>query len=407
MKIKYSCIFYLFYAFGFGQEHPYSYQRELLGIETQWHKLILPNEIFEKTKIDLSDIRIIGVSANKDTLEAPYILQLASDKVTQVAASFKLINQTKNNTGSYFTFEIPVEGAINQIQLDFKPLNFDWKITLEGSQNQQEWFSILKDYRILSINTPDTNFNYTTLNFPTAKYPYFRLLIHDVDNPEFIAARLFLNEITDGNYNTYQIKSNALNEDKKNKLTEINLDLKSTVPVSKLTLGFKDNYDYFRTVHISYLRDSVKTEKGWKYGYGKLTSGTINSFEKTELKFKSTVLKKLKIVIENQDNVPLQIDSIQVEGYVHEIVARFTAPATYFLTYGNPLEQAPIYDIERFADQIPTNLKELQLGKEQFIRKDMKDAEKPLFQNSFWLWGVMIIIIILLGWFSLKMIRQK
>lgn len=407
MKTKYSCIFCLFFVFGFGQEQPYSYQRELIGIEAQWHKIILPNEIFEKTKTDLSDIRIIGVAANRDTLEAPYVLQLASDKLSQVAASFKLINQAKNNTGSYFTFETPVESSINQIQLNFKPLNFDWKVSLEGSQNQQEWFSILTDYRILAINTSDTNFQYTNLNFPTAKYRYFRLLVHGVENPEFIAAKLLLNTFMEGNYNNYLIKSNALDEDKKNKLTEINLELKSAVPVSKFTLEVKNNYAYFRPIHISYLSDSVQTEKGWKYGYSKLTSGTINSFEKSEFKFKSTVIKKLKIIIENQDNVPLQIDSIQVKGYVHEIVARFTSPGTYFLTYGNPLEYAPNYDIQRFLDQIPANLKTLQLGNEQFIKKETKEAGKPLFQNPYWLWGVMILIILLLGWFSLKMIRQK
>lgn len=407
MKIKYSYIFFLLSAFGFAQEHPYSYQRELMGVEAQWHKVILPYEIFEKTKTDFSDIRIIGLTANKDTLVAPYIFQLASEKLTQVAVSFKLINQAKNDKGSYFTFETPIESAVNQIQLDFKPLNFDWKVTLEGSQNQQEWFSILTDYRILSINSPDTNFQYTLLNFPIAKYRYFRLLIQDEEYPGFSAAKLLFNSVTAGNYNTYPIKLNALKEDKKNKLTEINLDLKSNVPVSKLTLGVKNNYDYFRAIHISYLSDSVQTEKGWKYGYSKLISGTINSFEKSEFAFKSTLLKKLKIVIENQDNVPLQIDSIQVEGYVHEVIARFTTPATYFLTYGNPLANKPNYDIAQFSDQIPTNLKLLQVGNEQFIKSNTKDAKKTVFQNSFWLWGVMILIILLLGWFSLKMIRQK
>lgn len=407
MKIKCSCILFLLTAFGFSQERPYSYQRELMGIDAQWHKIVLPTEIFDKTKTDFSDIRLIGLTANKDTLQAPYILQLASEKLTQVAVSFKLINQAKNNRGSYFTFETPVESAINQIQLSFKPLNFDWKVTLEGSQNQQEWFAILTDYRILSISTADTNFHYTNLNFPTAKYRYFRLLIHNEKNPGFSAAKLLLNTVTAGNYNTYPIQLNALNEDKKNKLTEINLNLKSTVPVSKLTLAVKKNYDYFRPIHISYLSDSVQTEKGWQYRYGTLTSGTINSFEKSEFVFNSTVLNKLKIVIENQDNVPLQIDSVQVEGYVHEVIARFTAPATYFLTYGNPLANKPNYDIERFSDQIPADLKLLQLGNEQFTKGSAKEVKKPLFQNSFWLWGVMVTIILLLGWFSLKMIRQK
>ncbi len=378
-------------------------------MESQWHKIVLPPEIFQNTKADFSDTRIKGFTNTTDTIEAPYILHRLTEKTEQLEVSFNLINQSKNKNEYYFTFETPIENAheVNEIQLNFKTKNFDWKVSLEGSQNQLEWFTLLEEYRILSMNTESTNFQYTHLNFPSAKYRYYRLIIPADDKPELSATKLLLSSVVDGKYNIYNVKSRTVEEDKKNKLTTINLDLKHAVPVSKLKLYVKNNYDYFRNLHISYVNDSVQTEKGWKYSYRSLTSATLNSLEKTEFTFESTVLKKLKIDIENQDNTPLQIDSLEVEGYVHELVARFTAPATYFLTYGNALAQKPNYDIERFSDRIPEDVKELRLGDEQFIERKPKEQSAPLFQNAFWLWGVMILIILLLGWFSLKMIRQK
>lgn len=407
MKLKHTFLLLLVCAVSFSQSPGYSYQRELLGITSQWHSVVLPNEIFSKTTSDFSDIRILGFTEGKDTIEAPYMLKQGAEKMEQVTVPFTLINTSKNSNRHYFTFETPVETAVNQIQLDFKSRNFDWRVALEGSQNQQEWFTILTDYRILSIDTDNTRFQYTSLNFPLAKYRYFRLAIPTEENPELMATKLFLYTVTEGNYNSYPIYSKTLEENRKNKETIITIDLKSKVPVSKLKLAVKNKYDYFRPIRINYLTDSIQTEKGWKYNYTSLASGILNSVDDSQFSFQSTVLKRLQLVIENQDNAALQIDSLEIQGYVHGLVVRFTEPATYFLTYGNPLAQMPNYDIKRFSNNIPTNLTTLQLGKEQFIEGNLKERGKPLFQNSVWLWVVMLFSIVLLGWFSLKMIRQK
>ena len=64
------------YSLSFAQTEQYNYKRELKGISEQWHKIILPDEIFGKTSQNLSDIRIFGIKENFDTIEAPYLLQL-------------------------------------------------------------------------------------------------------------------------------------------------------------------------------------------------------------------------------------------------------------------------------------------------------------------------------------------
>ncbi len=138
-----------------------------------------------------------------------------------------------------------------------------------------------------------------------------------------------------------------------------------------------------------------------------LTSGTLNSIEKNEFQFSSTTAQKLKIFIDNHDNRPLKINAIEVKGYISEVVARFTDQATYFLTYGNKNANNPNYDIERFTDKIPETLNPLDLGDELTIQKEEVMVTEPLFKNKTWLWTIMIVIILLLGWFSIKMIRKK
>lgn len=407
LKAKISAIFLLlFCSFSYGQLDQYDYKRELQGITAPWHKVILPEEIFGKVSPNLSDIRIFGITATKDTIEASYLLKLKAEKIVDKEVNFKLLNSTHNEKGYFFTLEVPTEEAINRLKLDFKKQNFDWKLTLEGSQNQQEWFTVVDDYRILSIKNAETDYQFTKVTFPSTKYRFFRLLVKSKENPEMVTVKAALIMMSNGSFNNFDIENLKTIQHKKAQLTTLEIDLKSTAAVSSIQIKVNDTFDYYRPISIQFVSDSVKTEQGWNYLYKTLTSGTLSSVEKNEFKFESAIIKKLKISISNQDNEPLNIGAIVIKGYVHELLIRFTEPATYFLTYGNKKTTKPNYDVERFVSKVPNTLSVLTLGNEQKI--DKKDPTKsPLFKNKIWLWLLMGIIILVLGWFSIKMMNKK
>lgn len=406
IKILTSLLF-ITYSFSYGQIKEYNYKREIKGSSEQWHKIILPNEVFGKISQDLADIRIFGITAGNDTVEAPYLLQLAAEKISSKEVAFKILNASHNDKGHYFTFEIPTTEPINQINLDFSQKNFDWRIKLEGSQNQIDWFTVAENYRILSIQNEITDFQFTKLIFPSSKYRFFRIHIDSKEKPELTVASIAQHEITDGTLRKYAIRKFDIKKRRETKQTEIDIELQMPVSVSYLKIDVKDSFDYYRPVTIKYLTDSIKTEKGWNYNYSTLISGTLNSIEKNEFKFSSTIVQRLKIFIHNQDNQPLTIDTIQVKGYLHELITRFTEQATYFLTYGNKTAERPHYDIDRFTDKVPVILTTLELGKELTMEKDETHLTEPLFKNKTWLWTIMSLIILLLGWFSVKMIRKN
>jgi hypothetical protein len=231
-------------------------------------------------------------------------------------------------------------------------------------------------------------------------------LIDSKEKPELTFASIVRHQFSNESYRDFTIKNILVNENQQLKQTEVDIDLQMPVPISKINFNISANFEYYRPFTVKYLADSFITEKGWKYNYQELTNGTLNSIEENDFKFNSTTVQKLKILIHNQNNQALTIDSIQIKGYVHELIARFTSPATYFLTYGNNQSTAPNYDIKRFKEKIPKNLNTLELSNEQIIQKEKVKINTPLFQNKFWLWLVMGIIILLIGWFSIKMISK-
>ena len=390
-------------SMAFAQLDTYEYKQELEGISGQWHTIKLPNSVFEHVASDLSDVRIYGVTEN-DTLEAPHILNVVSGKQTQRNADFELLNTSSNSRGYYFTYEVPTEEALNEIHLEFKNQNFDWRIELAGSQDQQEWFTLLEDYRLLSIKNDQTDYAFTDLNFPPSKYKYYRLRIKSSTKPELLSAKLRLKEQTAAEYRNFPVT--FMNIEQQHKNTILDIDLKQRLPVSNLKLNVSDAVDYYRPISIAFVSDSTNTEKGWKYRYTTLTSGTLTSIEKKGFQFETTLARKLRVTLKNYDNRPLQIEGAEVKGYAHEMVARFTEPADYYLVYGNDQTQKPYYDIVQAATKIPDDLSELTLKEAQKIPKKRTPTISPLFENKLWLWGVMAVVILVLGGFTFKMMRK-
>jgi hypothetical protein len=409
MKVKVitSLSFMLFVcAISLGQMSEYNYKIELKGVTNDWHRIVLPNSVFEELDTSLNDIRIFGITAENDTIEVPYLLKIKSEKIKNTTIRFRKINESFNASGHFFTFEIPSETPVNIIKLDFEQQNFDWRVQLDGSQDNKEWFTISKDYRILSINNNLSSYQFSRISFPDSKYRYYRVFIETKDKPILNSATIDFKETKEADFQNYEISKFQSSRNSATKKTEIEITLKERIAVSLIKLNVEDSFDYYRPITIQYLTDSVETEKGWKSNYQTLSTNTLSSIEESSFRFKSRLLQKLKIIIYDGDNQPLAINSVETKGYMHELIGRFTQPAEFYLVYGNDKPMKANYDIAKFANNIPEKSTELQLMQPQLIEKTATNSMGPLFKNKIWLWLMMGLIILILGYFSLKMIQK-
>ncbi|WP_168202366.1 DUF3999 family protein [Pedobacter sp. KBS0701] len=377
-----------------------------MGVNSVWHKIALPDDLYKNANAGFDDLRIFGFNG-KDTIEIPYLLKQRVDKVTSNDITFKQINQSASPNGYYYTFQSLGINLINQIKLAFKQENFDWKVTLEGSNDNKEWFSILSDYRILSIKNSDTEYQFTKLNFPDSKYQYFRIALKSPIQPDLLEAKISKTDTIKGTYKEVRYKSFDLKNDVSKKETVVDVTLADPIPLSYLKLNAQSDFDFYRPIKIEYATDSFKTDKGIQYNYVNLYEGIISSLEEAAFNFENTVTSRLKITIQNNDNKPLRLNGLQLKGNIYEIIARFDQPKNeYALYYGNEKVTAPVYEIEKFENKIPVNLTSVNIGAEQQNPAYTIKTEKPLFENKAWLWVLMVVIIVLLGWFSFKMLKN-
>ncbi|MGB3143730.1 MAG: DUF3999 family protein [Maribacter sp.] len=391
-------------SFFYGQMDDFTYKSELSPVKDQWHKIDLPNDVLSELNQNLFDMRIYGITAT-DTVEAPYLLQVQKKKHLKTKINFEYLNESHNNKDYFFTFKNLDGESINQIQLDFKQSNYDWGVILEGSQDQQTWFTILENYRILSIANNQVDYGFNTLTFPNSDFKFYRITINSAIEPNLDTAGILVDKTEEANYRNYSIVNFKTSE--KNKQTTIDIDLKQRLPVSLIKLAIEDEFQYYRPILIEYISDSVQTEKGIRYSYNTLGNFTLTSLENNTFEFESTLAQKFRLTILNYDNQPLHIKGAEVKGYVHTLMARFTQPAAYYLAYSNKNTGRPNYDIANLEKPALISLTHIDLGKSSKIPKVRLKKTAPIFENKFWLWGIMLLIMGVLSYFTFIMLKKK
>ncbi|MCH8554812.1 MAG: hypothetical protein LAT76_06620 [Schleiferiaceae bacterium] len=392
------------YHAAFGQTQQFDYQREISGVDSIWHTIALPQHVLSKIALDFADLRVFGGADG--AIELPYVLKKSAPQLQEKEVPFQLINRSFSDSLYYFTLVTIEKNRINRIDLNFDQNNFDWKVTLQGSQNQEEWYTVVKDYRIVSIQNAHSRFSFATLHFPTSEFLYYRLIVPSSLAPTLLqAAMIFSTEVPGellkapvSRWDT-QIKTST-------KTTEIGIALTHPTFVNQLSLPILDEFDYFRPITIQYVADSTQVSGEWLYHYRNLYSGTLHSLSAPIFDFTPIRAQHFKVIIQNFDNQPLHCDTPSFWGYKYELHTRFHEGGPYFLRYGNADVQQPNYDIVQFPENIPPSLSPVSLGPELFIGNKAVPAKKPLFAHPIWLLGVIGLVIGLLIWFAFSMLNS-
>ena len=392
----------LFFHVKINAQKGFEFRRQIGGNNALWHSLTLPDSVQEHL-YSSADFKVFGFTEKGDTVEAPFILSKNTEGVISQSIAFKLLNQSHNEQGFFYTFAAPTNESINTISLNFGDKNFDWRVRLEGSFDQKEWFTILDNYRILGILKDETNYQFTKLNFKEASYRYWRVCVNSDLQPQFEAAELYKTVKSEQKYIIRNAQKTDVQQLNSKKQTVIDIELKQNLPISFVKIKVKDTIDYVRNVTIRYQNDEQNQRPIWHL----VTMGSLSSLSENAFKFEEIKAKYLKITVRNGDNVPLNFEKIEVKGEPIELITRFTIPANYYLFYGNKNATPPQYDIENFRKNVPKDLIALTLGHEEMNDKTSPKLKEPFFKNPLWLWAVMLIIMLILGWRTMKMMKAN
>lgn len=350
---------------------------------SQYQALFLDPDVYGRAKDHLGDVRIINASgqfmpyytdsgeAGERGLDREYPLESIdrADGKKEITFDFRVVPAAENEDvrGSRLMFSLPQQSFLK-------------KVTLDGSYDGQRWEAVTEGEL---YSTGEGAFrNVIELNEP-AKYGYYRVKVPNGPEPFDLEGMALIDVGTavsgEDFRRTKEIPFNVESSSGMSEVVMYNAD-KLRIDRIKLNAVASDGSSGFSRAFY------VNREKGTGANTRILSPGRLNRLElggstvdDTEIRLAEPILNEKPIVaINNGENPPLDIRSIEIGYRVDRLVFEDTGTGPYRLIYGAERQEVPQYDISAFRTEIEqSGPGEATLGKEnasQFVPPAAQEA---------------------------------
>jgi hypothetical protein len=382
-----------------GVKAQFGYQRQARVDSSGWYTVELTEAVLTRLYTDYRDIRVF---AENDTLEVPYVLKVSTDQFQREPVSSEPFNLSRQGKNLYFTIQPIDEKPVNGVRLSFEETNFDGWVTVEGSNNQKDWFELVSQKRIISLQDENIVYQSTSVDWPVSRYNFLRFTISadrelTLNPVQFSSVKRRI-----GSFDQFEYPIKAVTQKKQ---TEALIKFNSTQLISKLIIQPEEGQKFYRNFRVEGVTDSAKAETGWVYYKTTLHSGVLTSDVSDTIQFEPILCSQVSLIIENQDSPPIKLKSLTTWSPKVHLIA-FLTKGKHWLRYGNKLAQPPRYDLSHFENEIPDSLPLVEIMEEEVISMDTEIRTQPWFQSKNWLWAIMFSVIALLGFFTVRMLRK-
>jgi len=393
-----------------GQAQDFKYKAKINEIpKTGFYKLELSTEVIARAMPNLMDLRIID---NKGK-EVPYIF--TKETISTSDQHFHLFPIEMNNSAGNDQMVIignPKGEAIDNIVVEMKNAIGDKKIRIKGSDDNKNWYMV---HQGTTFTLPGTDNNVTifkAINFPKTDYKYFSIEFLDSVAMPLNILRIghYANKVTYGNYvsipNTSFTKKDS--SDKKT-YVQIVLPYPNLIDKIKFTITKPEQYlrsgeIYFKSVISEVENPTLRKERITQYNLS--TSFELNSEQDNIFNFNNdSKTGVVNIVIDNKDNEPLEISSIELMQLGSFITAKLEKGRTCYLQFGDSTLNGPEYDLQYFENKIPHDIPVIHHDAVQVrTAKDIRKEKQN--DNRLYVWIGLGLAGILLAFMTNKMLRE-
>lgn len=399
------------------QVRGYGYSRSFSPVDsTGYYKVRISSDVLHKSRP--SEVMRVYELKEKDTLEVPYLLYEPFEaSASGCLQPVKLINTSFiKGKASYYTCVIDTPGPYSSLTFDIGNAAYDKDLSLEGSDDHKTWKTIVEKEKVFrfAARGGEVGFTRNTIYFPEQAYKYVRVTFDDSHS-----ARITLNQVQipcalreDDLYHDEAIPLQLSRKElKAKKLTELTCAFAREYLVTGIRFKIGHDAPFYKR-HVSVYQASHTSQKpelflgsdGYlvsdSYNYMPLLSWSSASMPETN---------KLVVDIENQDDRPLKDISVEVFTNTQTMKLKLEKGGRYVLAYGKDKDKAPVYDMAYFSGHLPARLREARLEGElkHAGPAAAPQAKEPLFKSAAWIWGLMIVSILVIGAFAVSLLRQS
>jgi len=333
--------------------------------------------------------------------ESPYFIR-STNPVQEISnfENYDLISNTAKDSLNVIIVNNRMRENLNRFCVLLQQAETKKYAALRGSNDLKQWY-IVKQQTQLSefIKQTDDNTEMLIIDFPKGNYRYYEITLwNDQESPlDVLKVGKIKNSNIYGNFVAIDYGKLSIENDAKNKTTCLSFpELNQTLCVNKIEFGIKNKPDYYRQATLI---DSTSYNRERFY----LSSRSENSLLINDF----YLTPKTLIIIENQNNPPLVVDSVKMFGLCRYACLYLDAGKKYHLLLNNKGSAAQEYDIEHFRNEIPADIAVVKPVNLQFIPEKVPPKRPPaLLERPVFLWSVIIAVGAFLVFICIRMIKD-
>nr|MBA3898833.1 hypothetical protein [Bacteroidota bacterium] len=309
---------------------------------------------------------------------------------------------------THLVLKNPKKNTISNISLVIKNAETTKKAKLTGSDDGENWFAIKEEFYFHGINNRESTMELKSIEFPPSNYEFYSLLIDDSSAAplNIFKAGFYETETETGAYTKLTGLAFIQADSSHIKKSYIKIEFPSTVLLDKIDFRMEGPAYFQRNVRLM-----VKQERILKKGKKVTTMEPLQAFSISSTKQNSFFLPAIKVdafyvEIENLDAPALTVKEVNAFQLNRYLVAFLEKGQSYSIKISEKTLSAPKYDIAYFMDSIPSDAPILNATKIIDFSQEKKFSEASFFTNKHIIWVAIILVILILGLLSVKLLRE-
>ncbi|NGF57408.1 hypothetical protein G5B00_12895 [Parapedobacter sp. SGR-10] len=352
-------------------------QARIEATQNGWQVIAVPQEFRARIGHDTGMLRIKDQKGN----DVPYLVKTEGSETTDFRPV--VYNRQLNTVDST---EIIVVDNIHKQEKQ----NYVFKIanttahktyTIEGSNDQQVWFNLVSQGYIDGLYDERQTFTMKSIGFPRTDYSYIRITFDNKSSSPINILDIgeWETQAVPASYEKLRNTSFQLENDKKTKTTVLSLSKDYYSPVDFFQIHIATPPPYHREAEVFTIAQSRKSKHIRTRAY--LTLHPENKHGDT---VDPILDPNFYIRIFNEDNPPLQIDSVSLFQKPIQLIVGLKKGFTYSLE-ADTTWNTPNYDLRKAELQLPDTLAEVTIKSIEIL-----ESTKPETKNKY---GNLILII--------------
>ncbi len=360
-----------------------------------WTDFILTPDVFDQANQDLSDLRLYAASGE----ELPFALRVRNRQSEKKPIAARQFNPTQGPDGSSeISFELQDKSMEhNELEVTLPAKDYRRRVELEGSDDGTTWRPIHSQY-LIDFSRGSQTMRDSSLKYPPSRYQFLRLRVFPdplIDKgPVKIGPVVVLRRVEiPGEDLTLAAELGTRQavpaDGGPGSAWIVNLGGDQT-PGSRLEIEVPDP-EFVRNFRIeagglegSGERMRNVTTGLWRRRRGEPKQALVATFPEVRA-------ARLRVVITDNRNTPLQLQSVKYSAAARQIVfASQDDAARAQLYFGNPDAESPIYD---FARNLPEKLAPVPVRATIGPRTvNPHFSPKPLPLTERWPWLIYVVL---------------